>query len=89
MTNKTVFALNTASGQVGSVPEAYLTHPVLGRVLVEVPEGTKSFDPEKYQPTDVEGYLAKQESKKAAKSAKVDEKQPELPIVAGDAPSGS
>jgi hypothetical protein len=49
MSNKTVFALNTVSGQVGVVPASYLDHPVLGKTLVEVPEGTKSYEPTKYK----------------------------------------
>lgn len=56
---KQINTLNTISGQVGLVPATYLNNPVLGRNLVEVPEGTKSYDPEFYQPTDREGDAAK------------------------------
>ena len=57
--SNTTTALNTVSGQVGVVPKSYLDHPVLGKTLVEVPEGTKSYDPEFYTPTDAEGHAAK------------------------------
>jgi len=46
--SKTVTALNTVSGQVGQVPESYLTHPVLGKTLVQVEPGTKSYIPGMY-----------------------------------------
>ena len=56
MTNIT--ALNTASGQVGIVPAVYLEIPGLKEYLVEVPDDTKSYDPEKYRPVTAEEYIA-------------------------------
>lgn len=58
-----VTALNTVSGRVAEVPASYLTHPVLGKTLVEVPEGTKNYDPRFYKPTDAEGHQKKQARK--------------------------
>ena len=49
------FTRNTVSGKVGYVPADYLTHPVLGKTLEEVPEGTKSRLPEMHAETDVSG----------------------------------
>ena len=78
MSNK-VTALNTASGQVGEIPRSYLNHPVLGKTQVEVPAGTKSYDPKFYKPTDAAGYAAKpvRQSKKA-KEAEVIEAESNL-----------
>jgi hypothetical protein len=56
---KTVFALNTVSGIVGAVPAAYLKLPILGDSLVEVPEGTKSYDPKFFKPTTAAEHQAK------------------------------
>lgn len=41
-------ALNTISGVVAPVNESDLAHPFFSKFLVEVPEGTKSYAPEKY-----------------------------------------
>jgi hypothetical protein len=57
--SKTITALNTISGQVGQVPASYIDHPVLGQSLVEVPAGTKSYDPKFYKSTDKEGDAEK------------------------------
>lgn len=70
--NAHVHALNTVSGQVGLVPASYLEHPVFGKTLVEVPEGTKSYDPEFYKPTDKEGHDEKPTNKR-----KLNDKKPE------------
>lgn len=56
---KTVHALNTVSGIVGVVPAVYLKLPGLGDSLVEVPEGTKSYDPKFFKPTTAAGHQAK------------------------------
>lgn len=85
---KTVTVMNTASGRVGAEPASYLTHPVFGKYLVEVPEGTKSYDPEFYTPTDAEGWRAKP-ANRAKKSAKMGvpgaEETPDAPEEAPDA----
>lgn len=68
---KQVTALNTISGQVEPVPATYIDHPILGKNLVAVPDGTKSYDPEFYQPTDRGGFAKKPSrgNRKAAESA--------------------
>lgn len=88
---KTVTALNTVSGKVGVVPETYLTHPVLGKTLVEVEEGTKSYEPSLYRTTDKDGDAAK--PTRGRRRNTVDEDtQPtpepdEVPEIAGDQPN--
>ena len=64
---KKVLALNTVSGQVAEVPEAYMTHPVLGKTLVAVPDETKPYNPEFYKPTDSAGYEERRRTRKSAK----------------------
>lgn len=63
-----VTVLDTISGQVGSVPVSYLKHPAFKDHLVEVPEGTKSYDSEFYQPTDAAGHKEKPVQKAKAKA---------------------
>lgn len=65
---KTVHALNTVSGKVSVIPATFLDHPVFGKTLVEVPEGTKSYDPEFYKPTDAEGHALKATTKRKNKT---------------------
>lgn len=62
--SKQVHALNTISGQVGLVPASYLDHPVLGESLVEVPEGTKSYDPKFYKGTTKDEHKQKETTKR-------------------------
>lgn len=73
--SNTVFAIDTTSGQVGEVPESYLTHPVLGLTLVKVSSDTKSFDPALYKPKTKDEFVAAY----AEKSGKTDEKTPVTP----------
>jgi len=68
---KTVFALNTASGKVGEIPAVYLELPGLKEYLVEVPAGTKSYEPSKFQPQTAKEYISSRK-----KSAPVVEKEP-------------
>lgn len=66
----TITALNTVSGVVGVVPASYLKLPVLRDTLVEVPEGTKSYDPKFFKPTTAAEHQAKPTSqRKEEKSA--------------------
>lgn len=60
MANKQISALNTISGRVGRVPVGYLKDPQFGEYLVEVPEGTKDFDPIFWKPTDTKSHRAKE-----------------------------
>jgi hypothetical protein len=53
--SKQVFTRNTVSGQVGYVPASYLDHPVLGKTLEQVDEGTKPFHPDFHAETDKDG----------------------------------
>jgi hypothetical protein len=61
---KMITALDTISGQVGIVPERYLTLPGLGDHLVRVDDGTKSYEPELYKATDADEYVEKKASRK-------------------------
>lgn len=70
---KQVTALNTISGQVGLVPASYLDSPAFKDQLVEVPEGTKSYDPKFYKPTDAKGHAEKPVNKAKAEAKKPDE----------------
>ena len=53
-----VLALNTVSGQVSDVPPKLLVHPHFSKYLVEVEEGTKSYNPEMYHSGTVEEKVA-------------------------------
>lgn len=53
----TTYALNTQSGQVGEVNPSWIGHPVLGKYLVEVEKGHKSYTG-RYKPRTAEEYLA-------------------------------
>ena len=53
-----VLALNTVSGQVSDVPPKLLVHPHFSKYLVEVKEGTKSYNPEMYKSGTVEEKVA-------------------------------
>lgn len=53
--SKNVLTRNTISGVVGFVPESYLDHPVFGKQLERVPEGTKSFEPALHKAKDSDG----------------------------------
>jgi hypothetical protein len=53
-----VLALNTVSGQVSDVPPKLLVHPHFSKYLVEVEEGTKSYNPEMYHSGSVEEKVA-------------------------------
>ena len=81
MTLKTVNTLNTISGRVGPVPVAYLDDKDFSKFLVEVPEGTKDYDPEFWKATDADGHRAKSTTKrKAARAAAwVEEETPVIP----------
>lgn len=45
-----VTARNTVSGQVASIPEAFLTHPVFSKSYVAVEDDAKPYIPEMYKP---------------------------------------
>lgn len=70
MTVKTVNTLNTISGRVGHVPVNYLDDPDFSQFLVEVPEGTKDYDPEFWKPTTAKEHRAKSTTQK--KNARVE-----------------
>ena len=53
-----VLALNTVSGQASDVPPKMLVHPHFSKYLVEVEEGTKSYNPEMYHSGTVEEKVA-------------------------------
>lgn len=53
-----VLALNTVSGQVSDVRPKLLEHPHFSKYLVPVEEGTKSYNPDMYQPGTVEEKVA-------------------------------
>lgn len=67
---KQITALNTISGQVGLVNASALRHPTFSEYLVEVPEGTKSFAPEKYSPKTADEYRKSIEDRKTQKAEK-------------------
>lgn len=84
---KTVLTRDTISGVVGRVPAEYLDHPVLGSHLVEVPEGTKSFEPELYKSKDADGNEVTDDSSKATTLEKIEEKidgKPAKPTLDGE-----
>lgn len=72
-----VLALNTVSGQVSDVPPKMLVHPHFSKYLVEVEEGTKSYNPEMYHSGTVEEKVAEKSkiSKLLDKWNKEDEEQ--------------
>lgn len=80
---KQVNTLNTVSGQVGLVPISYLTSPAFKDQLVEVPEGTKSYDPKFYKSTDAKGYAEKPVNKSRAE-ARLEAKDEEKATLAHD-----
>jgi hypothetical protein len=65
MTNK-VTAVNVVNGQVAVVNASDLVHPFFGEFLVEVPEGTKSFEPSLYKSKTKEEFLESQKTQKDA-----------------------
>lgn len=75
----TVFALNTASGKVAEVPAVYLTLPNLKDYLVEVPAGTKSYEPTKYKGQTAAEYKASRR-KPAAQEAPVEKPAVEVKV---------
>jgi hypothetical protein len=81
--SKQVRARNTVSGQIGIVPESYLTHPVLGKTLVQVDDDAKSYLPEMYQPTDAEGDAEKPSRARRVKAAE----ESTAPLDLPDAPA--
>lgn len=70
---KFITALDTISGQIGPVPENYLTLPKLGDHLVQVDEGTKSYEPELYKPTDAKEYKSRKAIASGPSSVETDE----------------
>jgi hypothetical protein len=50
------YALNTLTGIVDFQPEHIVDHPVIGRYLKEVPEGTKSLVPGMFKPGTVDEF---------------------------------
>lgn len=78
--SKTVLTRDTISGQVGLVPESYLTHPVLGLNLVLVKADAKDFEPTLHKPTSAAEHADKHPKKAAKPDDKLfelDEKDPE------------
>lgn len=72
MASKTVNALNTISGRVAQVPASYLDSPDFGPYLVEVPEGTKDYDPKFFKAGTAEEHKAKpSQQRKAEEKAEV------------------
>lgn len=69
---ETVTALNTLSGRVAVVNKSALSHPVFSEYLVEVEEGTKSFEPDLYKAKTADEY---RESLKSRSTAKKDDKK--------------
>lgn len=71
--------LNTKTGEVGVISRRLLRIPSIGGNLVEVPEGTKSYDPEFYKPQTVEVFVATHPKKvaPAVKQKTVDENEEE------------
>lgn len=55
----TVKALNTISGQVATLPVRIVSHPVLGKHLVEVADDAKPYAPELYKSKSAEEFLEK------------------------------
>jgi hypothetical protein len=76
---KMITALDTISGQVGQVPERYLTLPGFAEHLVRVDEGTKNYEPELYKPTDAEEYVEKKASRKKLMNSEPEE-EPETTL---------
>jgi len=64
MTN-IVQARNTVSGQVGPVPESYLTHPHFSKQLELVKEGAKSTVPALHTPRNTDGDKLNDKAEKA------------------------
>lgn len=75
-----VFTRNTVSGQVGYVPADYLDHPVLGKTLEKVPEGTKPRHAELHAETDNEGKDTTGKLVRKGKEQTVDDPNPAEPV---------
>ena len=64
MTDETkVIALNLISGQIAETERSFLEHPVFGKDLVEVEEGTKPFEASKYKPMTKDEFFEWQDKK--------------------------
>ena len=68
--------LNTLSGKTFEGDPSVLTHPVFSKNHVAVPEGTKSYSPDKFKPQTAEEYIDAQKARKTDKP-KDAEKVPE------------
>ena len=70
MTERFVTALNTVSGQVGLVPEDYLTHPHFKDQLVLVDEDQKPYADELYKSKTADEFVDAKRGAKVAESGK-------------------
>lgn len=70
---KQIWALHTLTGQVRRIDEHILSHAAFAPYLVEVPAGTKSYDPILYKPQTAAEYLASR--KKADDNKKSEDKK--------------
>ena len=59
MSESTVRALHTVSGQVADLPKRIVDHPILGKYLTAVADDAKSYAPELYKPKTVEEFTEK------------------------------
>jgi hypothetical protein len=62
--SKKIHALDTISGKVGLVPEAYLNLPVFKDHLVRVEEDQKDYEPEMHKPTSANEFNGRKNGKK-------------------------
>jgi len=53
----TVRVINSVTGGAATMPRRIAEHPVFGRALVEVKEGSKPYAPELYQEQSVEEFI--------------------------------
>lgn len=71
MTDKFVVARNTVSGLIGTVPAAYLDHPVFKDQLVLVDSDAKNYVPEMYKPKTADQVVARPKAPSPKDVAKV------------------
>lgn len=71
--------LNAQTGEVGQISRRLLRIPSIGGILVEVPAGTKSYDPEFYKPQTPEEFVEAHPEKvvTASKQKTADENEEE------------
>lgn len=77
MATELVHVLNPATGKVGELSRRLFRIPSIGGNLVEVPAGTKDYDPEFYKPKSKDSFVATHPEKTVKAKA-------EKPVVDSD-----